>query len=145
MLKNTTLLLILLASAQASAVEIYNKDGNRLGVYGKIHASHLMSDNRNEDGDNTYVRFGLRGESQITEQLTGYGNFQMQFQGSKYEGKDKHFWTRLAFAGINYEPFGSFDYGRNWGIMYDLGSWTDVLPEFGAGGVHPLPHVRRSA
>lgn len=132
MLKNTTLLTFLLLSTQVSAVEIINKDGNRLGVYGKVHASRMMSDNRNEHGDNTYVRFGLRGETQINPQLTGYGNFQLQFQGSKYEGEDKHFWTRLAFAGVDYAQMGSFDYGRNWGVMYDLGAWTDVLPEFGA-------------
>ncbi|QUJ04663.1 porin [Salmonella enterica subsp. enterica] len=22
------------------------------------------------------------------------------------------------------------DYGRNYGVLYDIGSWTDVLPEF---------------
>ncbi len=26
---------------------------------------------------------------------------------------------------------GSFDYGRNYGVAYDIGAWTDVLPEFG--------------
>ncbi len=26
---------------------------------------------------------------------------------------------------------GSFDYGRNYGVIYDVTSWTDVLPEFG--------------
>ncbi len=26
---------------------------------------------------------------------------------------------------------GSFDYGRNYGVVYDVTSWTDVLPEFG--------------
>lgn len=26
---------------------------------------------------------------------------------------------------------GSVDYGRNYGVLYDIGSWTDVLPEFG--------------
>lgn len=24
-----------------------------------------------------------------------------------------------------------FDYGRNYGVVYDVTSWTDVLPEFG--------------
>ncbi|AHG22468.1 hypothetical protein Z042_24815 [Chania multitudinisentens RB-25] len=132
MLKNTTLMLMLLVCIPASAVEIYHKDANRLGVYGKIRASHLLSDNAKEDGDNTYIRFGLRGETQIAEHLIGYGNFQMQFQGSKYEGEEKNSWTRLGFAGISHDRAGSFDYGRNWGIMYDLGAWTDVLPEFGA-------------
>lgn len=39
--------------------------------------------------------------------------------------------TRLAFAGLKFNEFGSFDYGRNYGVAYDVGAWTDVLPEFG--------------
>ncbi|NYY78541.1 hypothetical protein DMI69_21775 [Escherichia coli] len=27
--------------------------------------------------------------------------------------------------------YGSIDYGRNYGVAYDIGAWTDVLPEFG--------------
>ncbi|MDR8350881.1 porin OmpC, partial [Acinetobacter baumannii] len=25
----------------------------------------------------------------------------------------------------------SFDYGRNYGVLYDVEGWTDMLPEFG--------------
>jgi outer membrane porin protein LC len=39
--------------------------------------------------------------------------------------------TRLAFAGLKFAEYGSFDYGRNYGVAYDIGAWTDVLPEFG--------------
>ncbi|MGK4845992.1 porin, partial [Salmonella enterica] len=27
--------------------------------------------------------------------------------------------------------YGSLDYGRNYGVAYDIGAWTEVLPEFG--------------
>ncbi|MDU5477689.1 MAG: porin OmpC, partial [Enterobacter sp.] len=40
-------------------------------------------------------------------------------------------WTRVAFAGLKFGDAGSFDYGRNYGVVYDVTSWTDVLPEFG--------------
>lgn len=40
-------------------------------------------------------------------------------------------WTRLAFAGLKFADYGSFDYGRNYGVMYDIEGWTDMLPEFG--------------
>ncbi|SUX74551.1 outer membrane protein F [Citrobacter freundii] len=39
--------------------------------------------------------------------------------------------TRLAFAGLKYADLGSFDYGRNYGIVYDALGYTDMLPEFG--------------
>ena len=37
----------------------------------------------------------------------------------------------MGFAGIRVADAGSFDYGRNYGVVYDVTSWTDVLPEFG--------------
>lgn len=37
----------------------------------------------------------------------------------------------MAFAGLKFQDVGSFDYGRNYGVVYDVTSWTDVLPEFG--------------
>lgn len=38
--------------------------------------------------------------------------------------------TRLAYAGLRTSRFGSLDYGRNWGIDYDLASLTDYAPIF---------------
>ncbi len=35
----------------AQAAEIYNKDGNKLDLVGKINVSHLFSDDSNNDGD----------------------------------------------------------------------------------------------
>ena len=63
---------LLMASA-ANAAEIYNKNGNKLDLYGKVDGLHYFSDDASEDGDQTYVRFGLKGETQITSELTGYG------------------------------------------------------------------------
>lgn len=37
----------------------------------------------------------------------------------------------MAFAGLKFADAGSFDYGRNYGVTYDVTSSTDVLPEFG--------------
>ena len=37
----------------------------------------------------------------------------------------------MAFAGLKFQDVGSFDYGRNYGVVYVVTSWTDVLPEFG--------------
>nr|MBA2816641.1 Copper outer membrane regulator [Candidatus Pantoea persica] len=32
---------------------------------------------------------------------------------------------------MKFGDVGSFDYGRNYGVVYDIGAWTDVLQEFG--------------
>ena len=111
------------------AAEIYNKDGNKLDLYGKVKAVHSWTDGNN--ADETYARLGFRGETQINDQLTGYGQFESQFDASKAEGSQNGVNTRLAFAGLDYGHDVSFDYGRNYGIAYDVGAYTDTLSEFG--------------
>ncbi|EKI0895702.1 hypothetical protein PB495_004193, partial [Salmonella enterica subsp. enterica serovar Kentucky] len=34
----------LLAAGVVNAAEVYNKDGNKLDLYGKVHAQHYFSD-----------------------------------------------------------------------------------------------------
>ncbi|AJJ63239.1 porin OmpF [Yersinia aldovae] len=122
----------LLVAGAANAAEIYNKDGNKLDLYGKVDARHQFSDNAGQDGDETYVRFGFKGETQITSQLTGYGQWEYNVQANNAESQgDKGNKTRLGFAGLKFDQFGSLDYGRNYGVIYDVNAWTDMLPVFG--------------
>jgi outer membrane porin protein LC len=122
----------LLAAGAVNAAEVYNKDGNKLDLYGKVTGLHYFSDDNSNDGDKTYVRLGFKGETQINDQLTGFGQWEYEFKGNRSEsqGSDGNK-TRLAFAGLKFNEFGSFDYGRNYGVAYDIGAWTDVLPEYG--------------
>ncbi len=124
----------LLAAGAANAAEIYNKDGNKLDLYGKVDGLHYFSDDDGSDGDQSYIRFGFKGETQITDQLTGYGQWEYNVQvnhtegGSDAQSGNK---TRLGFAGLKFADLGSFDYGRNYGVVYDAIGWTDMMPEFG--------------
>lgn len=54
----------LLVAGAANAAEIYNKDGNKLDLYGKIDGLHYFSDDKSVDGDQTYMRVGVKGETQ---------------------------------------------------------------------------------
>ncbi len=121
----------LLAAGAAHAAEVYNKDGNKLDLYGKVDALRYFSDDANKDGDQTYVRGGFKGETQINDMLTGYGQWEYQVNANTTESNRNNNFTRLAFAGIKVGDYGSFDYGRNYGVMYDVEGWTDMLPEFG--------------
>lgn len=110
-MKKSTLALVVMgivASASVQAAEIYNKDGNKLDVYGKVKAMHYMSDNDSKDGDQSYIRFGFKGETQINDQLTGYGRWEAEFAGNKAESDTAQQKTRLAFAGLKYKDLGSF-------------------------------------
>ncbi len=94
----------LLAAGAAHAAEVYNKDGNKLDLYGKVDGLHYFSDN---------------------------GQWEYNIQANNTESSKNQSWTRLAFAGLKFADYGSFDYGRNYGVMYDIEGWTDMLPEFG--------------
>ena len=121
----------LLVAGAANAAEIYNKDGNKLDLYGKVDGLNYFSDDSSADGDQTYVRMGFKGETQVNDQITGYGQWEYNVQANDSESASDQAWTRLAFAGLRVGDAGSFDYGRNYGVIYDVTSWTDVLPEFG--------------
>ncbi|MDU2941800.1 MAG: porin OmpF [Enterobacteriaceae bacterium] len=128
----------LLVAGAANAAEVYNKDGNKVDIYGKAVGLHYFSKDNGDNsyggnGDQTYARLGFKGETQINDQLTGYGQWEYQFNGNNSEGSDAQDGnkTRLAFAGLKFGDAGSFDYGRNYGLVYDALGYTDMLPEFG--------------
>ncbi|RJT20730.1 porin OmpC [Buttiauxella izardii] len=139
-MKRTALALVipaLLVIGAANAAEIYNKDGNKVDLYGKVDARHTFSDNVGDDGDATYTQIGFKGETQINSELTGYGQWEYKMMANNIEDSSKSSssansaFTRLAFAGLKYGDYGSFDYGRNYGVVYDIEAWTDMLPVFG--------------
>ena len=138
-MKKSTLALVVSALALAStanAAEVYNKDGNKLDFYGRVKAEHYFSDNASSDGDKSYVRIGFKGQTQINDLMTGYGQWEYQYNVNNSEGSDANTGnkTRLGFAGLKFGQYGSFDYGRNYGVLYDVEAWTDVFPEFGGDG-----------
>ncbi|WP_104123502.1 porin OmpF [Escherichia coli] len=115
----------LLVAGTANAAEIYNKDGNKVDLYGKAVGLHYFSKDNGVNsyggnGDKTYARLGFKGETQINSDLTGYGQWEYNFQGNNSEGADaqKGNKTRLAFAGLKFADAGSIDYGRNYGVVY---------------------------
>lgn len=63
-MKKSTLSIVvsIIASASVHAAEVYNKNGNKLDVYGKVKATRYILDYDNKDSDQSYVRFGLKGE-----------------------------------------------------------------------------------
>ncbi|WP_233638081.1 porin, partial [Citrobacter cronae] len=71
----------LLVAGAANAAEVYNKDGNKVDIYGKAVGLHYFSKNNGDNayapnGDQTYARLGFKGETQINDQLTGYGQWE---------------------------------------------------------------------
>ncbi|WP_223240188.1 porin OmpC [Citrobacter gillenii] len=122
---------VFLAGA-AHAAEVYNKDGSKLNITGLISGERYFSQDPGMDGDQTYVRLGFRGETQISDKLTGYGQWQSQFDANNPESQSSTPRTRYGFAGLKFGDYGSLDYGRNRGVLYDSLGFTDMQPEFDA-------------
>lgn len=137
MIRNILTLIIsaLFVGGTANATEVYNRDGNKLDIYGKVDVRHHFAPTdkgkNSEDGDDSRVRLGLRGDTQITEQVTGFGRFEWETKTNKSENSPENK-NRLAYAGLKLANLGSIDYGRNYGVLYDTNAWTDVFPLWGA-------------
>ncbi|BEC51346.1 porin [Escherichia coli] len=71
----------LLAANVAHAAEVYNKDGNKLDLYGKVTTLRYFTDDKRDDGDKTYARLGFKGETQINDQMIGFGHWEYDFKG----------------------------------------------------------------
>jgi outer membrane pore protein C len=127
----TFLIPAMIFSATSHAAEIYNKDGNKLDLYGFINGLHYFSDDKGSNGDKTFMRFGFKGQTQVSDDLVGFGRWEYQVQGNQAENTNTAF-TRYAFAGLRFAKYNSFDYGRNTGILYDAAAYTDMQPEFDA-------------
>lgn len=138
MKKSTLALLIstLALTGTAQAAEIYNKDGNKLDFYGKLKAMRYISDaetNASNNADKSYVRIGFKGQTQINDLLSGFGQWEYQYNLNNPESdSNAGNKTRLGFAGLKFGKYGSIDYGRNYGLIYDVEAITDMMPEFGA-------------
>ncbi|MWP50093.1 MULTISPECIES: porin [unclassified Gilliamella] len=120
---------LLIAGAANASIEVWNKDSNKVDFYGRVYALNYITDRNNQtgEGDNTTARLGMSGQTQVTDGITGYGRW--EYEAKTGTNADNE--VRYAFAGLNFGDLGSFDYGRNDGVLKTLTSYTDVLPEFG--------------
>jgi outer membrane pore protein F len=120
------------AAGAVNAAEVFNKNGNKLDFYGKVKGEHdFVTSDKKDNNDATYARIGFRGETQINDSLSGFGQWEYNLKASNAEGQQGEGATRLAFAGLKMGDAGSIDYGRNYGVVYDIGSYADTLTEFG--------------
>ncbi|ADV33862.1 outer membrane protein [Candidatus Blochmanniella vafra str. BVAF] len=127
---------MVIATSAFGASEIYNKNGNILNVYGNISGGQYFSKSSNNSSSNySFVRYGLFGETYLNgDKISGFGRWEHEFplknvEEGMYLADNGH--ALLGYLGVKLGNFGSFDYGRNYGILHDVKSWTDFSSEFG--------------
>lgn len=110
----------------AAAAPLSHTSEHSLDFYGTLVARRFMSHKPADDGDRTYLYFGLKGTQWLSPDWQAYGQWEYTVSAADASRNA----TRLAFLGIKNRKLGSLDIGRNWGVLYDVTSLTDRSPLF---------------
>lgn len=125
----TTLVSAYLISITVGAAEIYNKDGNELVLFARLTGRYYLSENQENNGDRSYLRYGFRGHSCINNNIIAFGEWNNINNVNNYDLRGKG-GNSIGFAGLNFGDYGSFNYGSNYGVLYDIAAWTNTMLEF---------------
>ncbi|WP_373419694.1 porin [Enterobacter sp. J49] len=123
----------------ASAASLSRTRDHSLDFYGTLVARRFMSHKASDDGDRTYLYFGLKGTQWLSQDWQAYG--QWEYTVSAEDASRNA--TRLAYLGIKQQTLGSLDVGRNWGVLYDATSLTDRSPLFREMSYNYVDNVMR--
>ncbi len=110
--------------------EIYNKDGNKLDLYGKVDGLHYFSSDSKKTAIKLIYVLASKAKPRSTICLPAMASGNITFRPTTPRPpaiRRGPVWHSPVSAG----DYGSFDYGRNYGVLYDVEGWTDMLPEFG--------------
>ncbi|MGL5006475.1 MAG: porin [Plesiomonas sp.] len=121
----------LLVSGATQAAVIYDQNNSKVDFYGRAAGLNYMSPNKEQSGDQSYARLGVKAETQINPSLIGIGLFEYNMPTSGETDNE----LRYAYVGLQHDTYGGLAYGRQDGLMTYVNNYTDVLPEFGGDGL----------
>ncbi|KTA93684.1 porin [Aeromonas salmonicida subsp. smithia] len=122
---------VLLAGG-AQAATVYDQNDTKLEIGGRAQGMYYGTDNKDSEGDQSYFRLHVAGETKIDNELTAFGFAEYNLPVSGSDNDE----LRYAFAGIKHDRFGAFSYGRQDGLFTKaVNNYTDVLPEWGGDGL----------
>ncbi|GED47522.1 porin [Vreelandella aquamarina] len=110
------------ASAAAQAATVYDQDGTRLDVYGRIAMGiegggpEFNSDNEAIDNSAEFVdvfsRLGLRMSQEVTSDLTAFGRLEWRFDGDESTTDGGFNELRQSYLGLQSKQYGTFQAGN---------------------------------
>ncbi|MFM5203444.1 porin [Aeromonas veronii] len=142
----------LFASA-ANAATVYDKDGTKFDVTGRVHAAYQGKANTDELAVNanddvyykrldttekgevyTYARFGMQGKVALNNTWSAVAMGEWQVQGEESDGDDQ-FKSRHILTGFDGSQYGKFLFGQTdtaskWGVQ----DRADIFEELGNVG-----------
>jgi len=161
MMKQLTVVAIaVLVATQANATEVYKNEKVNLDLNARAYAGQFIGTKDNsvaavaasgstpavaavpgekseKVGANNYIRIGAKGEAVITGTQKAVAAYEAQFKSQTNE-KDvtensDNITTRLAYAGVKDDTFGTVTFGRQLGAVGTMAAWTDVALSDGYG------------
>ncbi|MGL6417332.1 porin [Aeromonas allosaccharophila] len=121
----------LLLASGAHAATVYNQNDTKLEIGGRAQGAYYGTDNNAAEGDQSYFRVNMRGETKIAPEMKAFGFAEYNLPTSGSDNDE----LRYAYAGIKHDRFGAFSYGRQDGLFGIVNDYTDVLPEWGGDGL----------
>src|SRR5690554_1529867 len=106
-------------SAAAQAATVYDQDGTRLDLYGRIAlgisggGEEVNADGEKINGSefrDVYSRFGLRGSQQLSSDLTAFGNFEVRPKLDEVNRDGQQ--VRNSYLGLRSNQFGTLQAGN---------------------------------
>ncbi|MEZ8971813.1 porin [Vibrio cyclitrophicus] len=119
-----------------NAAQVYSDSETELNIHGRAQGAYYFSSDKNIDGDQSYIRVGLDGKSQINDDLYAFGLYELQFKSNSGSENEDEFDVRKGYVGVGSELW-TVSYGRQFGAVTLVSDYTDIFPEFGneAAGV----------
>lgn len=122
----------LLLASGAHAATVYNQNDTKLEIGGRAQGMYYGTDDNGSEGDQSYFRVNIRGETKIAPEMKAFGFAEYNLPTSGSDNDE----LRYAYAGIKHDRFGAFSYGRQDGLFTKaVNNYTDVLPEWGGDGL----------
>ena len=121
----------LLLASGAHAATVYNQNDTKLEIGGRAQGAYYGTDDNGSEGDQSYFRVNMRGETKIAPEMKAFGFAEYNLPTSGSDNDE----LRYAYAGIKHDRFGAFSYGRQDGLFAIVNDYTDVLPEWGGDGL----------
>ncbi|MGN5290810.1 porin [Aeromonas sp. 11P] len=122
----------LLLASGAHAATVYNQNDTKLEIGGRAQGMYYGTDNNDAEGDQSYFRLHVAGETKIAPEMKAFGFAEYNLPTSGSDNDE----LRYAYAGIKHDRFGAFSYGRQDGLFTKaVNNYTDVLPEWGGDGL----------
>lgn len=119
--------------SSVQAFDLYRDTDTSLTFSGRVEARYNTYQDDSNLWDSGSTRWSLAVNQAINDDLDflAEGEWGLNVTEDNYDD-DPHVTQRLLYAGLDHDRFGKLTGGKLWGVIYDVGWWTDMGRKFGS-------------